>query len=669
MPSRRRKQMDRKKKQSTKDNKKTERRIDIPEYEKKTIDKKKIAIENNLDTPSKKNSEILARLDNKQKAPVKPIKDWEKVIKKKEPEKKATQSRRSRPARNSSRKKPARKKPLSGDAIVPYNFIKLNEKVVFSDYNPDLDQFSNNTGYIECELESKSLLLIGDGGDKMIDFYSVDNKPVIPGSTLRGMFRNYHQIISCSKIDEINDIYLYYRSFASKSSKWKDEYNSGLEEEKYIESLRKTITVTTSKAGLLKRKGYTYTINFLKHRTVKKEEEILKICKEAGKIGSYERRMNWEKIAYERFRIGQKCYIASGLMLGKCGLYELDLNSVEEEAIPVNELDVLSYLKDKNRTRHKDLVKIAKTMGGSGVPCFYLQFEDNNGVERVSIGNIPKMRRVYKEKIGSLVHKDHLSAEIDMNQSIFGYTDDGTSIAGRVSFADAFLDEYSYASSRKISLSAAKPTSNQLYLEQNITSIDDLKTYNDRDSVIRGHKQYWHKGIQDYNTGKENMDKEIVPVNKGAKASFRIYFENLTDEELGSLLYIFKLVDENHLLKLGMAKPLGYGSVSVSAELYISDRKQRYSKIFEEDSFYLAYDKKDMNDYLNAFDRHMKKYLAGNYAKDFNNRVSSLKIMMNKTIGYSLDKKHMIEYKTVTDPQFSDLNILPTPEKMKTKAN
>ncbi len=29
----------------------------------------------------------------------------------------------------------------------------------------------------------------------------------------------------------------------------------------------------------------------------------------------------------------------------------------------------------------------------------------------------------------------------------------------------------------------------------------------------------------------------------------------------------------------------------------------------------------------------------------------------------------MIEYKTVTDPQFSDLNILPTPEKMKTKAN
>ena len=163
------------------------------------------------------------------------------------------------------------------------------------------------------------------------------------------------------------------------------------------------------------------------------------------------------------------------------------------------------------------------------------------------------------------------------------------------------------------------------------------------------------------------MNKDIIPVKEGAKTKFKIHFENLTDEELGSLLYIFKLLDDEHLLKLGMAKPLGYGSVCVSAKLFLSDRKERYSKIFDGDKLYLPYEEKKMDHYISLFETYMKKNLEGNYNKDFKARIESLKIMMNKPIGYALNDKGLIEYKDVKDKQFSKLHILPTPEEMKSK--
>ncbi len=572
-------------------------------------------------------------------------------------------------------------------AVVPYNFIKLNSHVVFHDYKPNLDTYNQNTGYIECELESKSLFIIGDAGDTEINFYSINNKPVIPGSTLRGMFRNYHQIISCSKIQEINDIYLYYRSFASISDKWKNEYNSDI--------ISKDKNKLIVKAGALVKNGYKYTISEVKYNVIRDETKILEIFKNVNKIDRNVKKMNekiWNKLKFKRFQLDNKYYITSGMMEKKCTLYELDIENISDEKIIVNEIDINSYLNDKNRKGHKNreghknIVKLANDNEGENIYCFYLQFKDNSGNERISIGNIPKMRRVYKEKIGSLVPDDHKIDKIDMNMAIFGYVFNGKALSGRVSFEDAYFNYYNKSESfRKIALFVPKPTSIQLYLEQpKDYNYNNIKTYNDKNARIRGHKLYWHKNIQKYNTNNKNIDKKIKPIKEGAKADkkikpikegakarFKIWFENLSDVELGSLLYIFKLVDDNHLLKLGMGKPLGYGSIFVSAKLFLSDRKKRYTKIFDDNKLYLPYEEKDIekdkDGYIAKFEKYMKEKLKDNYSEDFESRINSLKIMMNKTIGFELDKQHIIEYKDVKDDQFKKLYVLLNPENMKNK--
>jgi CRISPR/Cas system CSM-associated protein Csm3 (group 7 of RAMP superfamily) len=68
------------------------------------------------------------------------------------------------------------------------------------------------------------------------------------------------------------------------------------------------------------------------------------------------------------------------------------------------------------------------------------------------------------------------------------------------------------------------------------------------DMVIRGHKLYWHRKVVEpkdytYQGSQEDIEQHkkqltgIQPVLPGARFAFRVYFENLTDEELGALLW------------------------------------------------------------------------------------------------------------------------------------
>jgi len=70
----------------------------------------------------------------------------------------------------------------------------------------------------------------------------------------------------------------------------------------------------------------------------------------------------------------------------------------------------------------------------------------------------------------------------------------------------------------------------------------------------------------------------IKAIKAGASFSGRIRFENLSDVELGALLFILDLPD-NCRHKIGMGKPLGLGSIKIEPELFISNRDRRYRSI------------------------------------------------------------------------------------------
>ena len=116
----------------------------------------------------------------------------------------------------------------------PYNFVPLNEEIVGAESVLELnfnryhkDRFS---GYIDFELETVTPLYIRRESESS-EFFSIDGKVKIPGSSMRGMIRTIIEIISFSKFKFFNDDRLYYRVLADKSSLQK-HYNQKIENKK-----------------------------------------------------------------------------------------------------------------------------------------------------------------------------------------------------------------------------------------------------------------------------------------------------------------------------------------------------------------------------------------------------------------------------------------------------
>lgn len=76
--------------------------------------------------------------------------------------------------------------------------------------------------------------------------------------------------------------------------------------------------------------------------------------------------------------------------------------------------------------------------------------------------------------------------------------------------------------------------------------------------------------------------KYAKTIDSGAKFIGKIRFNNLTDEELGALLFVLNL-PENCAYKIGMGKPIGLGSLKlIKLDLTLIDRPKRYKSIVSE---------------------------------------------------------------------------------------
>jgi CRISPR-associated protein (TIGR03986 family) len=188
-------------------------------------------------------------------------------------------------------------------------------------------------------------------------------------------------------------------------------------------------------------------------------------------------------------------------------------------------------------------------------------------------------------------------------------------------------------------LASPKPTTFQHYLvqpEYTQAVKSELKHYGKpiTKTVIRGHKLYWHKGnvsqksIKADATEAEIEEKrsqytEIKPIKADVSFEFKIQFENLSDVELGALLWILTLAGddtdklkmisldgkEKYRLSLGMGKPLGMGAVAIEYKLVLNERyknepKQRYTRLFEGEEWVTS----DRDPSLDEQKRFLKKF-------------------------------------------------------------
>ena len=250
----------------------------------------------------------------------------------------------------------------------------------------------------------------------------------------------------------------------------------------------------------------------------------------------------------------------------------------------------------------------------AGRPVFYLEA---NG-EVIAFGHTPNFR-LPAWLSGSKPRRaatplDFVPAALrnpehtDLAEALFGYVEDTKEVqrevarAGRVCVTDAQLQPGQgnvWVSAQPITpkiLGSPKPTTFQHYLVQ--TEPNDKKSLRHyasptpAETVIRGHKLYWHKPNLQRSDWEESPTKiksgaedrqhtNIKPVRAGVQFRFRIYFEDLDDRELGALVWLLKIAAaDGYRFKLGMGKPLGLGSIKLNATLHLTDRAVRYTQLF-----------------------------------------------------------------------------------------
>ena len=286
-----------------------------------------------------------------------------------------------------------------------------------------------------------------------------------------------------------------------------------------------------------------------------------------------------------------------------------------------------------------------------GDPLLF-EVKDGKMAEHLAFSEIPRLR--YKFSPLDLVPEEFRPGDslknLSFSERLFGTTGDITkkdeekkdelvALSGKVFFEDAknYKPEM-IDNGNPVTLKAfgePHPTLTTFYLD-NIE-----KNYNENKGVsIRGRKFYWHHEdkieipFSEYRKSVEmpkvknkngkyenefayNSSLELMDINN--EFEFNVNFENLTDEELGVLVYAIELED-GLLHKIGKGKAFGFGSCKIEIKEFLLENRDKYKDFliepFEKES------KKE--DYINKAKE--KRYFDEN-----RKNIKELKAILSKT--------------------------------------
>jgi len=247
---------------------------------------------------------------------------------------------------------------------------------------------------------------------------------------------------------------------------------------------------------------------------------------------------------------------------------------------------------DKNNPNDEWKFWKAKLGKGERVPVFYLAYRGTPkrhtisevagepGVKLHSIGlammyRLPYLHSIH-QAIGNPADSPHFGvSRLDLAQAMFGMVDGANALRGRVSFG-VLLEQTGNRVESEVTTVLGGPKASYYpnYLQQE-TGKDpgrvrkDYMTYMDAGARIRGWKRYPIRS-DGYSpdppaSPSEKVEVRFKPLPAGTKFRGRIHVHNLREVELGALFWVLTWGGAKNLRhSLGMARPLGYGSVRVT---------------------------------------------------------------------------------------------------------
>lgn len=557
-------------------------------------------------------------------------------------------------------------------------------------------------------------------------FFSPAQVCSIPGSSLRGAIRNIFEIVTFGRFGFAENKTFYYRTIASKSKKLRSSYgckmtdrdasgNTGRYKMKagLLYKKGRDYYIKTTEFKPIEIKDSAKKIIEACHGEIRKSQNFYRINDDKYIVISGDmkgKKHDW--IVYPNKDVGvqnsEKDIIIS----------EKDIREYKDDKTRGNVRDIFDNVENVpifyvqwQDSHGKSRISLGHT------PMFRLAYE------KTVFDHIyyPPIEASITEDESSM------QPEYDLTEVVFGneYDHAGRVFFEDAMLSEEDKDKVCEDIKIPMILSGPKPTSVQLYLEQKSDDIEVLESYNDS-ALIRGNKLYWHRNVDfeerkvSYDIGKKDLRKKIEkaiqndgcdpkkyikensdkfdielqglpekakkiiietirplseakkdekqhtiisPISVGAKFKGTIRFENLSDIELGALLFSINIKD-GLCHKLGMGKPLGLGSVKMYGRVHLSDRRRRYEDLFYEWRGVREANKIEVDKKMNAFEKYILSKVHNAGGKSLRtiwdlDRLRELEKMLN------FDKKPSFkDTKYMPLEEFRDLGILPEPIKI-----
>ncbi|MGH8884229.1 MAG: TIGR03986 family type III CRISPR-associated RAMP protein [Egibacteraceae bacterium] len=516
--------------------------------------------------------------------------------------------------------------PDGRTATAPYNFVPLPQQVLLAERVVTGEPWKahdrwlpgTHSGWIDLQIETLTPLFVRgpvlrqEGGwDKREarlrpePWTTADGRPAIPGSSLRGMLRTLVEILAFATITPVSDAKPFFRTVSAD--------RLGIAYRNRVLQNGKS----KPEGGFLRRRGEGWVVE---------PAMVLRVPhrKHAQGFGyrqhpSYhpdwalQHQQCWVQRDGERvtaIEIGAKrpkgdgwaegTLVLTGSAPNKEAEFVFLANRAAKPAEVPDEVwerfhddDQISQWQEKGFPEHEPAGGRRRAAGHlrDGEPVFFLR----ESADQVRfLGRAQMFRFPYDRSMADLVPPALRGAELDVAEAVFGRVrkdrnDPLPTVKGRV-----FVEDAVGVSHRRgwfepdlvpQILSSPKPTTFPHYLTQDGRQPKEaLTTYLAGDeTTIRGHKLYWHRWGEDEladvcdrsQSPRSSQHTVIRPVRAGVTFEGRVRFENLSDVELGALLAALRL-PSGCAHKLGMAKPLGLGSVRITPALHLVDRAARY---------------------------------------------------------------------------------------------
>lgn len=619
-------------------------------------------------------------------------------------------------ARNHSGKGNLGQQQKRSVADAPYNFIPLSEKVVFSESRVSQDRPLKNgiSGIIELRIKTLTPLTVGgdrrSGTENQPGFVSCSDMKtsqengkrefLIPGTSLKGMIRSIFEVISFSKMQQVEE-----KRFGIRDLQF-EHYQKRFAKSKH--DGKNMVFHSKVKTGWIKFEGSTWhfepcchwrieqddllNTNLIKNQSQEQWQEMkrmpakkkynlinpqnLKVSFNATQPKAWPhsgKQMFYAKLTQLNGGDTEGYVVITGQPGDKCrknfktGKYEKKRNVKHMEFVfeaptftqvddskKVQELVAQFLSTYKETDEFKTLSKFAKNGQMPAIPVFFLEEEG----QLHSFG----LSQLYKLAADYSVHDtikaktpNHFSQKVDLTESLFGYIRDDSSDTkqkGRVSFGHFKSTNAQTEITKRTVLLGPRATYYPFYLEQpanQLNQIDkkDWVSYlkpigsgKDQAPVSRGRKIYPVKNLwipdPPQNIRSEKTVVKLEHVMPGAEFVGKIRLHNLSEHELGGLIWALTVNGEETVHQLGMAKSFGFGQVKITMTEHHLIPNDLESGI------------KTLEEYKTLFEQYMAKNVENWQTSE---QINGLKTSLDKQKVQNFSKQNDMSLQHMTSPQ------------------